>query len=237
MYQLYNYIYLIRELTSLQIILAYIPLALGALVMGVVTARWLKNSPGYLMLAIAIALGGLSLIGLSILAPDTPSWWLALMTFIFGAVLILVNLFRSLIVLFSVSENYYGSMSAINNVTGRLGYTFGMIASTIMLLTFSFTSIENQLLSAGVSQETINSIEETIKYSYLMENFNTTTEVAKTIPDTMKVILSDSMGKTFLIIGIALLITAVIVWFGLKPKGISLRGAVKELKPNRKGKP
>ena len=237
MYQLYNYIYLIRELTSLQIILAYIPLALGALVMGVVTARWLKNSSGYLMLAIAIALGGLSLIGLSILAPDTPSWWLALMTFIFGAVLILVNLFRSLIVLFSVSENYYGSMSAINNVTGRLGYTFGMIASTIMLLTFSFTSIENQLLSAGVSQETINAIEETIKYSYLMENFNTTTEVAKTIPDTMKVILSDSMGKTFLIIGIAQLITAVIVWFGLKPKGISLRGAVKELKPDRKGKP
>ena len=71
------------------------------------------------MLAIAIALGGLSLIGLSILAPDTASWWLALMTFIFGAVLILVNLFRSLIVLISVSENYYGSMSAINNVTGR----------------------------------------------------------------------------------------------------------------------
>jgi hypothetical protein len=169
--------------------------------------------------------------------PVSPSWSLALMTFIFGAVLILVNLFRSLIVLFSISENYYGFMSAINNVTGRLGYTFGMIASTIMLLTFSFTSIENQLLSAGVSQETINSIEETIKYSYLMENFNTTTDAAKTIPDTMKEILSHSMGQTFLIIGISLLVTAVIVWFGLKPKGISFRGAVQQLKPNRKGKP
>jgi hypothetical protein len=159
------------------------------------------------------------------------------MTFIIGAVLILVNLFRFLIVLVSVSDNYYGSMSAINNVTGRLGYTFGMIASTIMLLTFSFTSIENRLLSAGVSQETINSVADTIKYSYLMENFNTTTDAAKTIPDTLKEILSQSMGKTFLIIGIAQLITAVFVWIGLKPKGISFRGAVQQLKPPRKGKP
>jgi MFS family permease len=233
MYLLYNYIYAIREISSLQINLAYLPLALGALVMGIITARWLKDSPGYLMLTIAIALGGLSLIGLSILAPDTASWWIALMTFIFGAVLILVNLFRSLIVLFSVSENYYGYMSAINNVTGRLGYTFGMIASKIMLLTFSFTSIENQLLSSGVSHETINSIADTIKYSYLMENFNTTPELVTTIPDTMKLILSQSMGKTFLIIGIAQLITAVIVWFGLKPKGISFRGAVNQLKTDR----
>jgi signal recognition particle GTPase len=157
------------------------------------------------------------------------------MTFIFGAVLILVNLFRSLIVLFSVSENYYGSMSAINNVTGRLEYTFEMIASTIMMLTFSFTSIENQLLSAGVSQETISSVEETIKYSYLMENFNTTTEVAKTIPDTMKEILSQSMGQTFLIIGIAQLITAVIVWFGLKPKGVTLSRLFQKWRLGRKG--
>jgi hypothetical protein len=67
-----------------------------------------------------------------------------------------------------------------------------------------------------------------------MENFNTTTEVAKTIPDTMKVILSQSMGQTFLIIGIAQLITAVIVWFGLKPKGISFRAVVQQLKPGRK---
>jgi hypothetical protein len=30
------------------------------------------------------------------------------------------------------------------------------------------------------------------------------------------------MGQTFLIIGISQLITAVIVWFGLKPKGVTL---------------
>ena len=35
-YQYYNYIYWIREVTTLQLLLAYLPLAVGALAMGVI---------------------------------------------------------------------------------------------------------------------------------------------------------------------------------------------------------
>jgi MFS family permease len=235
-YQFYNYIYWIREVTTLQLFLAYLPLAIGALGMGVIAVRRLNNIPGYILLSFSLALGGISLLGLSILAPDTPAWWIAIMMTVFGGVMIIVNMVRALIVLNSISENYFGSMSAVNTVTGKLGYTFGMAASSYMLLTFSITSIENQLLNAGVSQETINYMEETIKNSILMENFNTATEIAKTIPDTMKVILSQSMGQTFLIIGISQLVTAIIVWFGLKPKGVTIQKLIQKRRLDRKNK-
>jgi MFS transporter, DHA2 family, multidrug resistance protein len=228
-YQFYNYVYWIRGLSSLQVILAYLPLGIGALAMGVIAVRRLNNIPGYIMLSFSLAVGGLALLGLSILAPDTPAWWISIMMAIFGAVLIVVNMVRALIVVNSISENYYGSMSAINNVTGRLGYTFGMAASCFMLLTFSITSIQNQLAAAGISPEMVATLKSTIQNSILMQNFIPPEDVVRTFPDSIKVILSQSMGQTFLIIGIAQLVTAIIVWFGLKPKGISFRGSVKKI--------
>ena len=221
-YQYYNYIYWIREVTSVQIILAYLPLAIGALAMGVIAVRRLNNIPGYILLSFSLALGGFALLGLSILAPDTPAWWIAIMMAVFGGVLIIVNMVRALIVLNSISENYYGSMSAINNVTGRLGYTFGMAASCFMLLTFSIPSIQQQLAAAGVTPEMVATLKDTVQKSILVQNFIPSEDVIKTFPESVKVILSQSMGQTFLIIGVSQLITAVIVWFGLKPKGVTL---------------
>jgi len=235
-YQFYNYIYWIREVSTLQLILAYLPLAVGALAMGVIIARRLSNIPAYIMLTFSLAVGGLALVGLSILAPDTPAWWISLMMAIFGAVLITVNMVRSLIVLNSISENYYGSMSAINNVTGRLGYTFGMAASCFMLLTFSITNIQNQLAAAGVTPEMTATLKETVQNSILIQNFLTSSEVIKTFPDGVKEVLSNSMGQTFLIIGISQLITAVIVWFGLKPKGVTLPKQNQKRRLDRKNK-
>ena len=235
-YQYYNYIYWIREVTSLQLILAYLPLAVGALGMGVIAVRRFNNIPGYILLSFALALGGLALLGLSILAPDTPAWWIAIMMAIFGGVLIIVNMVRALIVLNSISENYYGSMSAINNVTGRLGYTFGMAASCFMLLTFSIPSIQAQLAAAGVTPEMVATLKDTVQKSILVQNFLPSEDVIKTFPESVKVILSQSMGKTFLVIGISQLITAVIVWFGLKPKGVTLPKLIQKRRLDRKSK-
>ena len=235
-YQYYNYIYWIREVTTLQLILAYLPLAVGALAMGVIAVRRLNNIPGYILLSFSLALGGLALLGLSILAPDTPAWWIAIMMAIFGGVLILVNMVRALIVLNSISENYYGSMSAINNVTGRLGYTFGMAASCFMLLTFSITNIQQQLAAAGVTPEMMATLKDTVQNSILVQNFIPSEDVIKTFPESVKVILSESMGQTFLIIGISQLITAVIVWFGLKPKGVTLPKQIQKRRLDRKNK-
>jgi len=235
-YQYYNYIYWIREVTTLQLILAYLPLAVGALAMGVIAVRRLNNIPGYILLSFSLALGGLALLGLSILAPDTPAWWIAIMMAIFGGVLIIVNMVRALIVLNSISENYYGSMSAINNVTGRLGYTFGMAASCFMLLTFSITNIQQQLAAAGVTPEMMATLKDTVQNSILVQNFIPSEDVIKTFPESVKVILSESMGQTFLIIGISQLITAVIVWFGLKPKGVTLPKQIQKRRLDRKNK-
>jgi DHA2 family multidrug resistance protein-like MFS transporter len=235
-YQYYNYIYWIREVSALQLILAYLPLAVGALAMGVIAVRRLNNIPGYILLSFSLALGGLALLGLSILAPDTPAWWIAIMMAIFGGVLILVNMVRALIVLNSISENYYGSMSAINNVTGRLGYTFGMAASCFMLLTFSITNIQQQLSAAGVTPEMMATLKDTVQNSILVQNFIPSEDVIKTFPESVKVILSESMGQTFLIIGISQLITAVIVWFGLKPKGVTLPKLIQKRRLDRKNK-
>jgi len=235
-YQYYNYIYWIREVSGLQLLLAYLPLAVGALAMGVIAVRRLNNIPGYILLSFSLALGGLALLGLSILAPDTPAWWIAIMMAIFGGVLILVNMVRALIVLNSISENYYGSMSAINNVTGRLGYTFGMAASCFMLLTFSITNIQQQLAAAGVTPEMMATLKDTVQNSILVQNFIPSEDVIKTFPESVKVILSESMGQTFLIIGISQLITAVIVWFGLKPKGVTLPKLIQKRRLDRKNK-
>lgn len=169
-------------------------------------------------------------------APDTPAWWIAIMMAIFGGVLIIVNMVRALIVLNSISENYYGSMSAINNVTGRLGYTFGMAASCFMLLTFSIPSIQAQLAAAGVTPEMVATLKDTVQKSILVQNFLPSEDVIKTFPESVKVILSQSMGKTFLVIGISQLITAVIVWFGLKPKGVTLPKLIQKRRLDRKSK-
>jgi MFS transporter, DHA2 family, multidrug resistance protein len=233
-YQYYNYIYWIRDVSGLQLILAYLPLAIGALGMGVIAVRRLNNIPGYILLSFSLALGGLALLGLSILAPDTPAWWIAIMMAVFGGVMIIVNMVRALIVLNSISENYYGSMSAINNVTGRLGYTFGMAASCFMLLTFSIPNIQAQLAAAGVTPEMVATLKDTVQKSILVQNFLPAEDIIKTFPESVKVILSQSMGQTFLIIGISQLITAVIVWFGLKPKGVTLPKQIQKRRLDRK---
>ena len=79
-------------------------------------------------------------------------------------------------------------------------------------------------------------LKDTVQNSILVQNFLPSEDVIKTFPESVKVILSQSMGKTFLIIGISQLITAVIVWFGLKPKGVTLPKLIQKRRLDRKSK-
>lgn len=173
--------------------------------------------------------GGLLVMGIGlgmmiILSTTTPYWMLIVPLVIMGFGFGIAGPARTVVVLTVPPPTLVGMASGVNSAAGQSGFALGTILSSWLLTVFATQSFDSQLNAAAqASPEAIekaaNLFQETFSKVISGDLPNLTAELSAALLVPFNDAFSSALGQTYLVIGLLMAATAVVIFFGMN-KGL-----------------
>ena len=209
----------ILSYTALAASLALIPLSLGTTLSGVFAGKFTARlgTRGSIVAGIAMMLAGTLLLSTLGLLP--PYWVIGL-----GLTLVAVgygftNPPRVAALMSTAPDEVAGAASSSNSVGVESGSAAGMALSTTLALAFAGRSFIKLGTEAGLNPDQIQKAVDTLR-SAMNDALTTTPAASKEVLDQLiegaQVALSMGIAQTMLLLAGVLLISILIIWFGMR---------------------
>jgi len=200
--------------------MALIPLSLGTTLSGIFAGKFTERlgTRGSIVAGIAMMLIGTLLLSTLGLLP--PYWVIGL-----GLALVAVgygftNPPRVAALMSTAPDEIAGAASSSNSVGVESGSAAGMALSTTLAMAFAGRSFIKLGTNAGLSSDQIQQAVETLR-SAMNDALNTTPAASKEVLDQLfegaKTAFSMGIAQTMLLLTGVLLVSGLIIWFGMRP--------------------
>ena len=154
-FQITPFFYDVQQVGYVEGVLRFVPFVVGLLAGGILIARLARRFGARRILAFSFLLSGAALMALSLLNADSPFWVMVVPITLVGLSLGLGGPARTTVVLSAPPEGLVGSSAAVNTAAGQMGYTLGVIVSSVLVTRHADRLFVDELSAAGVSSETV----------------------------------------------------------------------------------
>lgn len=226
-FQIYPFFADVQNVGAVAIALRYVPYLVGLLAGGLLVARLMLRFGPRLILVASFLLMAVALLGLSGLEVDSPFWAMILPITLIGVAGGLGGPARTTIVMGGRPAGIVNSSAAITTAAGQGGYALGVIISSVLVTQHADRLFVEGLQVAGVPPDMVARISTALQS---MESRLTAARYPR-LPDLVATITDVSYGhaftsgmtRMFLIVAIAMFLTAAAMFVGMRRRPHELR--------------
>lgn len=219
-YQTIPFFYDVQQVGNLELALRYVPYVVGLLAGGMLVARLALRFGARRILAFSFVLSGLALVTLSLLKVESPFWVMIVPITVVGLAAGLGGPARTTVVLSAPPEGLVNSSAAVSTAAGQVGYSLGVIISSVMVTQYADRLFLDGLEAAGVSADVVASV------SVGLQSVSTRLIAAgyPALPAAVTALtgvsyanaFTSGMTRMFFLVGIGMLVTALVMLLGMR---------------------
>ncbi len=221
---LYYFFTGIQDVSIVVATLRLLPVLLGGFVLGALAVRITDSRSEHAAIAAGMATIGVATIGLTIMAPDVPYWFLAPSLLVLGLGYVLANSPRLLLLANSVPDRLDASVQAIGVATSTVG---GAMAYSLTLGLISFFTRRiygNTLTDMGASQAFIDQqlelVDVVVRASEGMVFPEQQAAMAGAVVPAFEYAFVVALARTMLVLGGVCFVVALLAYYGLREEDI-----------------
>jgi MFS family permease len=218
-FQITPFFYNVQQVGDAEGALRFVPFVVGLLAGGVFIARLAVRFGARRILVFSFLLSGAALMALSLVHEDSPFWFMIVPIAMLGVAMGLGGPARTTVVMSAPPEGLVGSSAAVNTAAGQVGYSLGVIVSSVLVTRHADRLFVDGLSAAGVSSETIARVTgglQSMAGRLVAAGY-------PELPDTVKAVtgvsyaaaFTSGMTRMFFMVAIAMFITALVILVGM----------------------
>jgi len=206
--------------TALAASMALIPLSLGTTLSGIFAGKFTDRLGTRGSIAAGLAMMLIGTLLLSTLGLLPPYWVIGLGLALLAVGYGFTNPPRVAALMSTAPDDVAGAASSSNSVGVESGSAAGMALSTTLAMAFAGRSFLKLGTEAGLTSEQIQKAVETLRNA-MNDALNTTPAASKEVLDQLfegaKTAYSMGIAQTMLLLAGVLLVSGLIIWFGMRP--------------------
>lgn len=222
-FHLSNYFQVLLKTPPLQSALMLLPLTLSLFVFSILTGTLVNRFKTRLLITVGTILAALALLLFShLVSPSLSIWTLLLPMLMFGAGYSIANVPRMNALLGSAPPALAGVASATNNAIAQVGNAMGIAITVALVTTFGRNSYLGELQSAGLDEQQISQVTDVLKkvlssdVPSIASQFAIPVEQLEGLVGNYQTAFTTGVTQMFLMVAIALIVAAFIIWFGFR---------------------
>lgn len=231
-FHLSNYFQVLQGKTPVQSALILMPLTLSLFCFSLVAGALANRFPSRVLILAGTILSALALFLFSwFISPSVSIWALLVPMLLLGAGFSVANIPRMNALLSSAPPALAGIASATNNAVMQLGNAMGVAVTVALVTMFGRNFYRGELTKAGLTSEQIERVNELLQ-QVLRSDVPSIAAQQAIAEEQLEGLVGNYQGafttgvaQMFLIAGIVLVVSALLVWFGFpadaSPKNVS----------------
>jgi MFS transporter, DHA2 family, multidrug resistance protein len=224
-FHLSNYFQVLLKVPPLNAALMLMPLTLSLFVFSILSGAIANKFQPRTMIVLGTVIFALAMLGFVwTVKPDLSMGAIAIPMILLGAGMGLANIPRMNALLASAPAALAGSASATNNAITQLGNSMGIAITIVTVTAFARNAYRGELTQAGLTDEKIQSATDLLKQTLtsdadtISSQFALPKEQLEGLVGNYQAAYTTGVAQTMLLIAIALLIAAVVMWFGFRSR-------------------
>ena len=219
-FQITPYFYSVQQVGDLEGALRFLPFVVGMIAGGMLIARLAVRFGARRILAISFVTSGVALAALSLLRTDTPFWLMVVPITLIGVAAGLSGPARTTVVMSAAPESLVTGSSSINTAAGQVGYSLGMIVSSVLVTRYADRVFVDGLAAAGVPADTIDKISAALQSVWGRLIASGYPELPDQVKSLTGVSYAESftsgMNAMFLVVAIMMFVSAAVMLIGMR---------------------
>jgi MFS family permease len=219
-FQITPYFYNVQQVGDLEGALRFLPFVVGMIAGGMLIARLAVRFGARRILAISFVTSGVALAALSLLRTDTPFWLMVVPITLIGVAAGLSGPARTTVVMSAAPESLVTGSSSINTAAGQVGYSLGMIVSSVLVTRYADRVFVDGLAAAGVPADTIDKISAALQSVWVRLIASGYPELPDQVKSLTGVSYAESftsgMDAMFFAVAIMMFVSAAVMLIGMR---------------------
>ncbi len=175
------------------------------------------------LIAGGLVVMGLGMAALVFLTPTTPYFFMILPLLVMGFGFGIAGPARTVVVLTVPPPELVGMAAGVNSAAGQSGFALGTIISSLFVTVFAGQNFQNEMHAAGIPDTVIRAVSNVSQdvFSRVISGDLTRlpADVAAQAIVPFENAFTVGLGQAYLVVGIILILTAVVIFFGMN-KGL-----------------
>lgn len=222
-FHLSNYFQVLLRQSPVQSALMLLPLTLSLFIFSIMAGPLVNRFSVRTLTVAGTATFALGLFLFSrLVQPDLSLWTVLLPMLLLGAGYSVANIPRMNALLSSAPPNLAGTASATNNAAVQLGNALGIAVTVALVTTFGRNYYLGELRDAGLTPEQISRVNDLLQrllksdLPSISAQFAVPVHQLQGLVGNYQAAFTTGVAQMFLVSAIALLLSAIVLWFGLR---------------------
>lgn len=219
-YQIATFFQDIQDMPPVLAGIAVTPYIIGLLIGSFLIARLALRLGARRIIVFGLVSIGIGSIWMSFLQVDSPYWFFVAPMIMMGFGFGIAGPARTQVVLAAPPPDLVGSAAAINTAAGQSGYALGVVLSSVLVTQLADAAFLRSLPGAGVFEATQQQIKDSlpsiVTRAMAGDYPNLPPPLLALANSTYREAFTTGLGQTYLVFALVTLITAVVIFFGMR---------------------